>query len=154
MDPQLWGPHLWYFLHTITFQYPIKPSWNDKKEMSDFLVSLQYILPCEHCRFHYKNYLLDYPPTLDNQTQFIVWMIGLHNNINMRLGKPQKTYVEVLEFYQAVFDGKILYQPPPKSKIEKINEFYKKGFIFTGILCIILLFFVMLQGRQRIAVLR
>ena len=37
MDPQLWGPHLWYFLHTITFQYPIKPSWNDKKEMSDFL---------------------------------------------------------------------------------------------------------------------
>ena len=154
MDPQLWGPHLWYFLHTISFEYPVNPTWTQKKETNDFLVALQYILPCEHCRFHYKNYLLDYPPSLENQTKFIMWMIGLHNNINVRLGKPQKSYEEVLEFYQQVFDGKRLYQLPPKSKIEKINEFNKKGFIFTGILCVILFFFIILQGRSIISVLQ
>ena len=154
MDPQLWGPHLWYFLHTISFEYPITPTWTQKKEMTDFLVALQYIIPCEHCRFHYKNYLLDYPPSLENQTKFIIWMVNLHNNINVRLGKPQKPYEEVLEFYQQVFDGKRLYQLPPKSQIEKINEFYRKGFIFVGILCAILFFFVILQGRSIISVLK
>ena len=154
MDPQLWGPHLWYFLHTISFQFPIKPTWTEKKEMTDFLVALQYILPCEHCRFHYKNYLLDYPPTLENQTQFIMWMINLHNNINTRLGKPTKTYEEVLEFYQEVYDGKRLYQIPPKSKIEKLNEFYKKGFIFLAILSVILFLFVIMQLGPMVSKLR
>jgi hypothetical protein len=154
MDPRLWGPHLWYFLHTISFQFPVNPTWTHKKEMSDFLISLQYILPCEHCQFHYKNYLLDYPPTLENQTQFIMWVINLHNNINIRLGKPQKNYKEVIEFYQQVYDGKRLYQPPPKSITEKVNEFYKKGFIFLGILCIVLLFFVMMQIGPRVSKLR
>ena len=154
MDPSLWGPHLWYFLHTITFQYPVKPTWNQKKEMSDFLISIQYILPCEHCKFHYKNYLLDYPPNLENQTQFIMWMINLHNSINVRLGKPQRDYQEVIQFFQDVYDGKRLYQPPPKSKIEKINEFYKKGCIFLSFLTIILLFFVILQGGPSIRIMK
>ena len=154
MDPKLWGPHLWYFLHTVSFRFPAKPTWTDKKEMTEFLVALQYILPCEHCRFHYKNYLLDYPPVLDNQTQFMMWMVQLHNNINQRLGKPPKNYDEVITFYQDVYDGKVLYQQPPTSKVEKINEFYRKGFIFTSIVAVILFIFVILQLSPRVSKLR
>ena len=150
MDPNLWGPHLWYFLHTLTYQFPIQPTWNDKQHMNEFLVSLEHILPCEHCKFHYKNYLLDFPPILDNQTQFIIWMIQLHNFVNQRLGKPQKEYAEVLEFYQAVFNGKQDYMPQ-KCPVQELNEFYKKGCIVLAVISAFLLFFIFLQNRPTIS---
>ena len=27
----IWGPNMWHYLHTISFNYPIKPSIDDKK---------------------------------------------------------------------------------------------------------------------------
>jgi hypothetical protein len=26
MNQNIWGPHLWFSLHTISFNYPLKPS--------------------------------------------------------------------------------------------------------------------------------
>ena len=75
--------------------------------------------------------------------------------INKIIGlKPQKKYDEVITFYQDVYDGKVLYQQPPKSKIEKINEFYRKGFVFTSIVSVILFIFVILQLSPRVSKLR
>jgi hypothetical protein len=31
MQTYIWGPPMWHVLHTISFNYPIKPSKNDKK---------------------------------------------------------------------------------------------------------------------------
>ena len=36
MDPTIWGPHMWYVLHIITFAYPKEPTEYDKQRYSDF----------------------------------------------------------------------------------------------------------------------
>ena len=30
MDPLIWGPHAWFFLHSITLVYPDNPSEQEK----------------------------------------------------------------------------------------------------------------------------
>ena len=34
MLTSIWGPSLWHFLHTMSFNYPVKPTCQDKKEYS------------------------------------------------------------------------------------------------------------------------
>ena len=51
----VWGPSMWHFLHTFSFNFPVKPTKEDKKHYKDFIVSLQHVLPCKHCRINLKN---------------------------------------------------------------------------------------------------
>ena len=37
----VWGPSMWHFLHTMSFNYPVQPSADDKKHYRDFMLSLQ-----------------------------------------------------------------------------------------------------------------
>ena len=30
MEPEIWGPHAWQFLHSITLSYPDNPTFEDK----------------------------------------------------------------------------------------------------------------------------
>ena len=36
-----WGPPLWHALHTMSFNYPVDPSLEDKHHYRDFILSLQ-----------------------------------------------------------------------------------------------------------------
>ena len=47
MDPNIWGPHAWMFLHSITLTYPEKPTNLDKTNFEMFFNSLQPVLPCK-----------------------------------------------------------------------------------------------------------
>jgi hypothetical protein len=31
LDPKVWGPHMWFFLHTISMTYPVRPNAVTKK---------------------------------------------------------------------------------------------------------------------------
>ena len=44
MDPEIWGPSAWIFLHTITLNYPNNPTIYDKQNYKNFL--LIYIIFC------------------------------------------------------------------------------------------------------------
>ena len=46
----VWGPSMWHFLHTMSFNYPVKPTCDDKQNYSNFIRSLKNILPCRYCR--------------------------------------------------------------------------------------------------------
>ena len=50
MDPNIWGPSGWLFLHTITLMYPENPNPIEQKQYYDLFHSLQYTLPCPSCR--------------------------------------------------------------------------------------------------------
>ena len=34
-DPNIWGPHYWFFLHTIAESYPLHPNSVTKKKYYD-----------------------------------------------------------------------------------------------------------------------
>ena len=50
MLTSVWGPGMWHSLHTISFNYPINPTKNDKRNYRDYILNMKYILPCGKCR--------------------------------------------------------------------------------------------------------
>ena len=43
MLTSIWGPSLWHTLHTISFNYPIKPTKKDKENYYNFIISLEHV---------------------------------------------------------------------------------------------------------------
>ena len=102
MEPKVWGPPAWRFLHLITFQYPENPSDKDKKNYYIFFNSLKDVLPCPNCREHYSNHFKKHPIQLESRKEFIEWLIDIHNEVNLMLGKKTYSYDEVYELYDDI----------------------------------------------------
>ena len=98
------GPSMWHFLHTMSFNYPVKPSKEDKIHYRDFILSLQYILPCKYCRQNLKTNLKANPVTMsvmENRDTFSRYIYKLHEIVNKLLGKKSHlTYCDVRERYE------------------------------------------------------
>ena len=39
----VWGPTFWHTLHTISFNYPVNPTDEQKQQYRDYILSLQHI---------------------------------------------------------------------------------------------------------------
>ncbi len=104
MVTNVWGPSLWHVLHTISFNYPVKPTEEQKQQYKDFVLSLGNVLPCGACRKNYKENLKSVKLTkqsLKNRKEFSKWVYNLHNHINEMTGKKSdKSYEETRELYE------------------------------------------------------
>jgi hypothetical protein len=106
LDPKVWGPHYWFFLHTLSMTYPVHPNAVSKKKYYDFIHSLPLFIPVESISSEFSKLLNIYPvtPYLDNRESFIRWMHFIHNKINEKLEKPQMKlndfYVKYYEQYK------------------------------------------------------
>ena len=38
MEPNIWGPHAWLFLHTITLNFPDNPTKEEKEKYKQFFI--------------------------------------------------------------------------------------------------------------------
>ena len=63
MDPSIWGPHAWFFLHSITLAYPENPTIIDKENMRTFFNAFYKVLPCNTCVMNYTNHIKQLPLT-------------------------------------------------------------------------------------------
>jgi hypothetical protein len=104
MLTSVWGPGLWFFLHTISFNYPNKPTAEQKKHYKNFILQLKYILPCRYCRENLKKNLKALPlrkNDLKNRANFSRWVYNLHELVNKMLGKKSGlTYAVVRERHE------------------------------------------------------
>ncbi len=104
MMTTIWGPPLWHVLHTISFNYPVRPTCEDKRNFRNFILALGKILPCRHCRDNLKKNLKDHPLTqrsLRSRDALSRWMYGLHEHVNKMLGKTSGlTFSAVRERYE------------------------------------------------------
>jgi len=100
----VWGPSMWHSLHTISFNYPVHPSRDDKKRYRDFILSLQYVLPCKNCRMNVRKNFEKLPLTkekLQDRVSFSRYVYDLHETINEMLGKKSGlSYEDVRERYE------------------------------------------------------
>ena len=117
LDPKIWGPHYWFFLHTIAMSYPIHPNAVTKKKYYDFVQNIPLFIPVEKMAGEFSQLLDQYPvqPYLDNRESFIRWMWFIHNKINKKLEKPQ---ISLNDFY-------VKYYEEYKPINEKMKEYYK-----------------------------
>ena len=100
----VWGPSLWHYLHTMSFNYPVCPRNEDKKNYKKFIMSLKKVLPCKYCRINMVKNLKAVPlnkKALKNRTNFSKWMYNLHEHVNKMLNKKSGlTYCKVRERYE------------------------------------------------------
>ena len=101
MNPEVWGPPAWTFLHSITINYPHNPTQEEKTQYFNFFDNLKNVLPCCICKEHYKRYLEEYPllDNIDSKDKLIRWLINIHNKINVMNGKKEWTFQEVIHHY-------------------------------------------------------
>jgi hypothetical protein len=100
----VWGPSMWHFLHTMSFNYPVSPTNEDKIHYREFMLSLQYILPCKYCRQNLtKNYKV-FPlrsSDMAGRESFSRYVYKLHEMVNKLLKKKSGlTYCDVRERYE------------------------------------------------------
>lgn len=114
----VWGPPMWHFLHTMSFNYPVNPTENDKKNYKNFILNLRHILPCKYCRINLRNNLKTFPITnevMKDRESFSRYVYNLHEIVNKFLGKKSGlTYHEVRDRYENFRARCTIDSPKPK----------------------------------------
>lgn len=124
----VWGPPLWHSLHTISFNYPVNPTKEQKQQYYAFFTSLQWVLPCKYCRDNFKKNLEKLPLNtivLANRYNFSKWLYDMHNLVNTNLNKPiSLTYEQVRNRYEN-FRARCIENEPSEKKSSE-NKYIKK----------------------------
>tara|TARA_A100001015_G_C14859376_1_gene659707 strand:- start:302 stop:742 length:441 start_codon:yes stop_codon:yes gene_type:complete len=122
--PDVWGPHYWFFLHTISLTYPINPNKIIKKKYYDLIMNFPLFIPIDAIGNSFSKLLDKYPiqPYLDSRESFIKWVHFIHNQINIDLDKPTMEYQQFLTNYYDLYKPKpIINQDYKKFKLKLIN---------------------------------
>ena len=136
-ESSVWGPHYWFFLHTVAESYPINPTSTTKRKYYDLIQNIPLFIPIPEMGNKFSNILDNYPvtPYLDSRDSFVRWMHFIHNKFNVLLGKEEISLPMSLEKYRAE------YKPKPIFLSDKINM--RKHYIHaTLIFTIIFLIYV------------
>ncbi len=101
VDPALWGPHLWRFLH-IASERSVG-GISRKREWDALIAAMQTGLPCPECTEHYNTWVATMPFEATEATGLRDpvrgWIQGLHNAVNLRREVPVWTSEEVTAAY-------------------------------------------------------
>jgi len=101
-DANTWGPHYWFFLHTIAEFYPLTPNEVTIKKHYELITNMPLFIPDEQMGNKFSEILDKYPvsPYLDNRDSFVRWMHFIHNKYNHMLGKEEVSLAKSLDMYR------------------------------------------------------
>jgi hypothetical protein len=107
-EPEVWGPHYWFFLHTVAESYPLRPTSVTKKKYYDLLINFPLFIPNQDIGNKFSQLLDKYPmsPYLDSRESFVRWVHFIHNKLNIQLGKEELSMPVALENYRNLYKPK------------------------------------------------
>jgi hypothetical protein len=121
----VWGPSVWHAIHTISFNYPVHPTTEDKQNYRNFILSLQNVLPCKYCRMNLKTNFKQLPLTMGkmkNRETFSRYIYDLHELVNKMLHKKSGlSYCDVRERYEH-FRSRCTEEKPKIFTFSKLNK--------------------------------
>lgn len=141
IDPQLWGPSGWRFIHYVCLGAPEHLSPSEQKTYYNFLHSIQSVLPCGACRKHFQENLQKHPLTdkvLATQKSLFEWSVAMHNEVNAAHNKPLLTPEEALHS---------LFTLPPQEDAGKKKLYLILILILT--LVAVTAIYIAFRGKQR-----
>jgi hypothetical protein len=104
MLTSVWGPGMWHYMHTMSFNYPVNPTETDKRNYKDFILNLKNVLPCGKCRANLRKNFKRLPLTMKDMKSretFSRYIYNLHELINKMLNKSSGlSYEDVRERYE------------------------------------------------------
>jgi hypothetical protein len=132
-NPEVWGPHYWFFLHTLAFSYPSSPNAVTKRKYYDLIQNFPLFLPVPEIGNYFSQLLDKHPvsPYLDSRESFIRWTHFIHNKLNAHLGKEEISLYESIDRYY------MNYKTAPIKISDKINM--KKHYIFSALIMVLVL---------------
>lgn len=135
-DPSVWGPHYWFFLHTVAQTYPEHPNEVTKRKYYDLLQNMPLFIPNPEIGNKFSDLLDRYPvtPYLTNKDSFVRWIHFIHNKVNVSLGKEEMSLPLHLDKYAAE------YKPKPIYIHEKIKMRKHYLYIALLLLCFFLIY--------------
>jgi len=137
-DANVWGPHYWFFLHTVAESYPMHPNEVTKRKYYDLITNMPLFIPDDEMGDKFSRLLDRYPvtPYLDNRDSFVRWVHFIHNKINIQIGKVELSLPISLEKYRAE------YKPKPIFLSERINmrKHYIHAFLILA-LCFLIYYY-------------
>ena len=141
LNPEIWGPHYWFVLHTIALTYSERPNDTIKKKYYDFFQNLPLFIPVQEIGNQWSVLLDKYPvtPYLDSRESLIKWVHFIHNIVNQSLGKESIDITEALSNYYDEYKSKI--------KIDKEAQKYREKLIFVSLLVLLILLNVYLLKK-------
>ena len=151
MNQNLWGPKYWFTLHTLSFEYPMNPTFKEKKIYFNVFNSLQYILPCSVCKRNFKKNLVELPLEnhIHSRKDLVYWLIDIHNKVNTETGKRIYTYDDVINIYEKLMNTKIeLGEGNSKSLADRDGKISKLVITILLIIMIILLVVIIYKKRS------
>jgi hypothetical protein len=86
----VWGPGMWHYLHTMSFNYPVNPTNADKQNYRNFMLQLKYVLPCGKCRKNLRRNYVKLPlimKHMESRATFSKYVYDLHELVNQILHK-------------------------------------------------------------------
>lgn len=120
-NPEVWGRHYWFFLHSVAETYPEYPTDITKRKYYDLIMNLPVFIPNEKIGNMFATMLDKYPvsPYLACRDSFRRWMNFIHNKINLYLGKEEVPLDMGIERYYRNYSG-------VAGKVEEYIPFFKK----------------------------
>lgn len=103
-NPKLWGKHQWFMLEVIARSLPEYLDQNLQNQLKLHLQTLSFLLPCETCQEHMKEY--NYIKNINNanfttREHVKQWINDFHNQQLPLKGK--RTMLSVDKYYENYF---------------------------------------------------
>lgn len=86
-DVERLGRSAWTLLHTMTANYPTRPSVAQQQQTRNFMGLIGNLYPCSHCADDFRQWMQDNTPRVSSRADFGQWMCEAHNAVNEKLGK-------------------------------------------------------------------
>lgn len=106
-DPKVWGPYMWFTLHTFSANYPINGgSELVKEQFRNYIRSIPFIIPCRDCSIHASSFIesvelvdKNLEKALSSRKNLFEFFVDFHNQVNKRHNKPLMSYKEAYDMY-------------------------------------------------------
>ncbi len=91
-NPDIWGPHFWFFIHTASVHYPTKPSIAIQQAFQNFIFIIPLLLPCRECSKHSIQFIrknsINIRCIVRSRDEIFSFFVDFHNDVNKRHSKP------------------------------------------------------------------
>lgn len=141
LDPAVWGPPFWFFLHTLAISYPSQPNAVTKKKYYELFQNLPLFIPVEEMGNSFIKLLEEYPITayMDDRESLIKWMHFIHNKINEKLEKPK---ISLGDFYSKYYE-----EYKPRELKQKEQSRWREKIIYVVVMAVAIFICVYLYQK-------
>jgi hypothetical protein len=108
----IWSPHLWFSLVSLSMAYPKEPSDLLKKQYYSYIHNLPLFYPYDKFDTHFTKLLKEYPltPYLDNNVSFLKWINYIRNKTdeiyNVETKNLNQTIRDYYNHYETIDEEK------------------------------------------------